>query len=231
MKKLLLLLALFYLGNAIAQDPILTDIEWWYLHDLAIDGESNVPPTTVYVQFESNGDFRTSVCPDTSGNGDVSYLGTNEFLVNELNWLAGSCPTMELDDYNFLYQSFWFNDPSVAYLYEIVSDGDNHTLTIISAEGNIAIYGNELLGLDDYFKTSISIFPNPTSNILNLQISEGDVIQEIIVYNIQGKQLRVTASTYSSVFQLNTENLKSGIYFIEVIDTHGQRFSQRFIKQ
>ncbi|MFT5103936.1 MAG: hypothetical protein ACI86C_001597 [Candidatus Latescibacterota bacterium] len=55
MKKLLLFLALFYVVSASAKGPRLLENEFWYVHDLIIDGTSSIPPTTVYAKFSING--------------------------------------------------------------------------------------------------------------------------------------------------------------------------------
>lgn len=230
MKKLLLIFALLYLGVSNAQDPLLIDTEW-FLHDLVMDGSSNTPPVIVYLRLDKQGDMSTAVCSGMGGGGTVEYIGVNEINVTELNWLAGSCATMLIDQYAFLYMDFWNNAFGIPYQYGIVSDGNIHTLTITSVEGNTAIYGNELLGYDDFSKANINFFPNPASEVINLQLPQTVALQEIQIFNIQGELMPIQSTTAIGLVKLDVSEFSSGLYFVKVIDATGAIHVSRIIKE
>jgi hypothetical protein len=78
---------------------------------------------------------------------------------------------------------------------------------------------------------SISVFPNPTSSILNLQIKNyNNEKLSYQLFNVQGKLLNneqiVTEQT-----QINTESLPIATYFIHIKNqTNTQLYSFKFIK-
>lgn len=75
----------------------------------------------------------------------------------------------------------------------------------------------------------ITVFPNPTSNILNLE-SMFDGRKKIRILNMAGMQLYSTDITHHA--QLNTSTWKEGIYIVEVIDEFSQeKITERIIVQ
>ena len=62
-------------------------------------------------------------------------------------------------------------------------------------------------------KSQVVIYPNPIKNILNLKPNDGVVLEEISIYDLQGKKL---LSFNENLNQLNLENLSSGIYILNI---------------
>ena len=75
-----------------AQDPQLFE-NTWYLHDLIIGGQSNVPPINneipfVPADFIEPDLFETGMC-GSLGSGTILYSGTNEFnFPNGITWFG-----------------------------------------------------------------------------------------------------------------------------------------------
>lgn len=72
-------------------------------------------------------------------------------------------------------------------------------------------------------EANLSVFPNPSSNILNVRIS--GKIKEILVFNNHGGLLKVENSSSFSI-----ENLKEGVYFLK-IQTEKNIYFHKFIKE
>jgi len=73
-------------------------------------------------------------------------------------------------------------------------------------------------------KKEIKIYPNPSSNIVN--IISSNYIEEISIYDINSK--KVFGSITSAI--IDVSSLHSGLYFIKVKTDQGE-FSQKFIKE
>jgi hypothetical protein len=58
------------------------------------------------------------------------------------------------------------------------------------------------------------IYPNPTSDILNIKDLNG-IIEEVILYDIVGKEVKRKNVNHSECI-INMENLHSGLYFIYI---------------
>jgi hypothetical protein len=59
----------------------------------------------------------------------------------------------------------------------------------------------------------LSVFPNPSTGIVNVKLAEGQSIQNIEVFNIEGKKVLEQRTS-----QLDMNNATKGVYFIKVND-------------
>ncbi len=82
-------------------------------------------------------------------------------------------------------------------------------------------------GAPDFINGSaISIFPNPTSDILNISLQSNN-IKQITVYSISGAQVMTAEDTS----ELDISRLSSGIYLVRVMDEKKGVFFKRILKQ
>ncbi|HFC00228.1 MAG TPA: T9SS type A sorting domain-containing protein [Phaeodactylibacter sp.] len=86
----------------------------------------------------------------------------------------------------------------------------------------------EILPTQDLETTSIHIFPNPTSNFLNVKL-EKPTAARFIIFDIYGKKVFEKPTTIKQNIQLSTEHLTSGIYFLN-IEMNGKEWVQKFVK-
>ncbi len=83
------------------------------------------------------------------------------------------------------------------------------------------------LGINEFNKINVSIYPNPTVNNVNIQSDEQ--IMNIAVYNIVGQMVK-NASPVSNNFSLGMANLDNGIYFV-IVSTETGNKTVKLIKQ
>lgn len=74
---------------------------------------------------------------------------------------------------------------------------------------------------------SLSIYPNPTKEILNIEISE---VSQIKVLNILGELIMVTQLNAGNN-TIDVSRYSSGVYFIQVINEIGNMSQNKFIKE
>ena len=85
------------------------------------------------------------------------------------------------------------------------------------------------VGMLDYgLSDIITIFPNPTKDILNIEIRENIKIQSIVIYCMDGKLIENNMYSFQSG-QLNVSRLQTGTYVIN-IETEKGNFNQIIIK-
>ena len=71
----------------------------------------------------------------------------------------------------------------------------------------------DVLSVDEFsLDNSISVYPNPTNNIINLDVSNAVTVKSIELYNVIGKQV-IKANNTST---LDLSNLESGVYMLKV---------------
>lgn len=71
------------------------------------------------------------------------------------------------------------------------------------------------------------IFPNPVTDVLNIQIEKATALQYEII-DLQGR--KILAGTLPDTRNISITNLLPGMYFIRIFNDKGQNSQQRFIK-
>ncbi|MET3026818.1 T9SS type A sorting domain-containing protein [Flavobacterium sp. UW10123] len=145
---------------------------------------------------------------------DKDYLPTQTLLVKESGNRGGGY----IFDTNYQYRRIVKSNYNV-YNNKWIS-------------GTLASYSNETSLNGIYNEPTISLFPNPTSSILNIQSPLNLTNSEIIISNITGNI--VNHNNYSiinsNLISINVSNFATGTYFI-TIQTNYLKITQTFIKQ
>jgi hypothetical protein len=74
------------------------------------------------------------------------------------------------------------------------------------------------VGINENVKNKVSIYPNPTSDVLNISTNSNN-ISELMVKDITGKI--ILTQQFNSKVTINTENYAKGIYLIDVKNNLG----------
>jgi uncharacterized repeat protein (TIGR01451 family) len=94
---------------------------------------------------------------------------------------------------------------------------------------NKAISTFKTLGTQDFeFSNYVTLFPNPTSEVLNINAKHDIEIQSLSIYDILG-QLVIAIPNAKSVSNIDISKLRTGNYFIKVKSDKGSS-SMKFIK-
>ncbi len=83
-------------------------------------------------------------------------------------------------------------------------------------------YDPTILSAENYSSTSISIFPNPAHNVLN--IDSQSPLETVKIYTISGGLIKEASNSSIDVFEL-----PSGLYFAR-ISIDGETFTKKFVK-
>ena len=92
---------------------------------------------------------------------------------------------------------------------------------------NIYLHKNTVLSSDSFNVSSVKLYPNPTSNILNIE-ANGNV-QNVIVYNVLGQEV-MNRETNGTSISLDVSSFNNGIYVIKTL-IDGNVSSTKFIKE
>lgn len=77
---------------------------------------------------------------------------------------------------------------------------------------------------------SIRIYPNPTSDILNIELLNNQTIQSLVIYDLLGNKI-VAKNYLQTPTQINISNLASGIFLLELTDTNNQKLIHKIVKK
>jgi len=157
-----------------------------------------------------------------SNNGGVVerfyQIGTNEALVTGA-WQKVEIPMSYFTNLGFASTNF--------FQWKVSPFADSVTNAGFVYLDNVLITVNSVLNNNSFDLTSFRIYPNPTSNILNIEA--GAAIQSIAVYNVLGQEVMNRAANEATM-SLDVSGLNSGIYVIKTM-IDGNVSSTKFIKE
>jgi|GEM_PF-1753401 len=245
MKRVFILLFFVSISfDSFAQEPldILLEGGWgWNLSHLEIDGDIIFVPTNS--EFQSAGfeiayitqtnfyELYAGACNYTIS--PVSDLNNTSFSSTTFDMTYNNCILPETLAFETVYFEAFFkiNDPSHTFTYEIDTTTPNtRYLTVTNEEGDIAYYfGETLLGLEEAVEKTLSIFPNPTGDQLNI-LSNHTNFENISIFNIQGQEV-MTVKFQQNQRSIDTSGLQTGVYFLKAESDTGQQLTAKFIKK
>ena len=164
-------------------------------------------PGGIYYYFDGNyaGGVTTSI-------GNTMVAGKKFFM--------GSCPdSTGLVAYQDAYLNNWNGKLDDIGVW-------NRQLT---QQEITALYNGVTVGASDLSESkSFSIYPNPTQNIININVNSEDLGLPIKLFDIYGK-LALSKTIDQKDFNLDLTNLAKGIYLLRFEDNKGSNF--KIVKQ
>lgn len=181
---------------------------------------SQFADTITQLQHHFGNNFFYSLKPNFSASDPLTIIKMDTTIGSYCSPSASISITSSSSNY------FTNNSTTVTSVSSVTLSPVASTVTSVS---NFSVIINSCLPLwtkEFELNHSISIFPNPTTNKLNIHHSENFSIIESSIFDITGKL--VAFNNHQAI--IDVSKLNSGIYFIKVITDKGE-FSQKFIKE
>ncbi|HOY38826.1 MAG: T9SS type A sorting domain-containing protein [Bacteroidales bacterium] len=177
---------------------------------------SNVPISSYRIRRVENNCFAGELSTNTnySHGRYLDFIGTGSDLyeLTILEEMQTSCQC--------------YYDGSVIINLAIVSINND---TIIYAEDSCLNYYNKFNGISSHIgKKSLRVYPNPFTDLINVDLPAIEGNYDISVYNLMG-QLLYSDKTRSNNTPLHLSRLVNGTYLLQ-IRTNDNVFNQRIIK-
>jgi hypothetical protein len=109
-----------------------------------------------------------------------------------------------------------FQDPGMYYLDYATINGSNYLCSSLSS-------------LKDDISNELSLFPNPSSSILNINNLNKDYYQ-LVITNINGSVVKKIPINNQLNFSINMERLNNGMYLIHFVNKNGVITTRKFNK-
>lgn len=77
------------------------------------------------------------------------------------------------------------------------------------------------LSTQDFISSKFNVFPNPMNDVVTITNNENINIEQIQVFDISGKNVKIHSYTNTNKVQLNLENLASGTYLLHINTNKG----------
>jgi YD repeat-containing protein len=128
--------------------------------------------------------------------------------------------TYEYDNLNRLVKVVFTGESEKNYVYDDLGNRIALNITTLSINA-------------ETLKTTITVYPNPTSSFLNIQLPQTILGSNVsmTLYDINGKQIKnskIEVKDNSAL--INVENLSKGVYLLHLIN-EDKKWSQLFIKK
>ena len=109
-------------------------------------------------------------------------------------------------------------------------DGEMYVSDLTS--GDIYKIVDTTLSIDDTSLSSISVYPNPTKSILNINFgtsNNSDLSTKISIYDLQGKKIKSILRNTESIQKINTSQLSEGIYVLKINNQNGEQSTHKLV--
>ena len=223
-----------------------------YLHEIT-DG-SFLNPHWFFVQGVDETDkivllsTRNNLNSDISPNAPYTEANYHSIIISEFTPTGERVYATLISDNNDMGQSFsnynyanvivsdegfkvfcWETAPGLAANY--LTSEDKLLDYAVENVYSIASYNDKPSSTDQFIETAFSIYPNPTTDVLNITSTSTDNITGIIIYDITGKMLHEQVfETSNNQQQIDVSTLAKGMYIIELSsEKHTQK--TKFIKR
>jgi uncharacterized protein (DUF1501 family) len=95
-------------------------------------------------------------------------------------------------------------------------------------------YNNVVLGTEDFNNiiNEMTVYPNPTSDIVSISATNNNVITSVSVYTLDGKNVgKFTNPFNESLYTISVENLSVGLYTLKINTDRGSYSKKLFIRR
>lgn len=117
-----------------------------------------------------------------------------------------------------------FNDAGT-YIVELTAFNTNGQSVAVATE---TIVVTSTAGIDDLTNDMIRIYPNPTDQLLNIEVLASTIIEQIEIISMMGTSVQTKVSDLNNI---DVSNLETGSYLIILTTEDGTRLTSRFIKK
>ncbi|WP_281336579.1 T9SS type A sorting domain-containing protein [Flavobacterium eburneipallidum] len=177
--------------------------------------------------------YRTDYVLDTSGNRIIetnsgNYQYKDEYSYDTSNQMSTYVhPFKDKTGIDYFSEDFpYVNKISVinGFSYDSNSNTFTNTSRTTYNYNNAITLETETLEIAN---SKVTVFPNPTTSVLNINFSETVTIDKIVIVDVTG---RVVLQEEANKSQINVEKLAAGLYIIEVYSGN-EKFTSKFIKE
>lgn len=134
--------------------------------------------------------------------------------------LVQETTTYSYDNLNRLIQVVFYDGSTHDYVYDDLGNRIQLNIQVLSIE-------------EETLKNTITVYPNPTSNVINVMFPENLISKEsnITIYDINGSLVKNHEATIvNNGVTIPTNRLSTGVYLLKVVSDN-KTWSQLFIKK
>ncbi len=180
--------------------------------DHLISPEINVANTTMVLSF----DYATYGGSSASSTFRVGYSTSSD--ISSFTWLAPVTVTEDIES----FETYSATIPSGSKYFAIEATEIGEFTYYFWVYPNYILLDNiqlaEGVGIEENETNSVSLYPNPANNVVNVNASSN--INSVEVFNMMGQRVAVIDANDTNV-QINTTGLSNGMYMMRINTENG----------
>jgi hypothetical protein len=186
-------------------------------YSITVSVTSNVSKHGFQITAEKSDNSKVGIF--TSGTG--SQTGNSDHLVTHTT--AGTA----MNSWTFSWTAPATDEGEITFYAAVNATNSDNDLTGDQIVLTHQSFASNTVGITDYNRISFAIYPNPSNDIIHLEVDENLLNQaEVTITNYQGQIVQKMNDNFN---QIDISNLSKGIYFIQIISGNNIGFS-RFVK-
>jgi len=175
--------------------------------------ESAAAPVTVVV----------NAIPDVPGGDDSQEFDTGDTVADlEIETVEGA----EVHWY-FLDEDVWFSIPSTSVLTDGFTYGVTQSVGDCESD-KLAITADNILGNKAFELKNIRVYPNPSSDVINVRGNE--TLSGVTIFNLLGQEV-IRQSVNADTVQVTVSSLPQATYIMQVNAVNGGTATFKIVKQ
>lgn len=80
---------------------------------------------------------------------------------------------------------------------------------------------NSTVGVNELYKDQLSVYPNPSNDVVNVSLNNANAISQVLVFDMVGRQQMVDVYANGNAAQLDVAGLSAGLYLLRIEDGNG----------
>jgi Secretion system C-terminal sorting domain len=192
------------------------------LYSYDSDTEESYTIASMYFNYEGDIYFGDLEAGEYVGGGTFEGGASNKvkFRINDDSTITYLVGNEEVHTYSI--------DPSqLTDVYYLVFGADDWG-TDWSIDNIQIIEGTA--GIKDNTLTGISVYPNPSSDLVNIASTDNALIDQIRVTDLHGRVVKTVAAAGVSAVQVNIADLSPGVYLLSLTSNNGS-YTQKIVKR
>ncbi len=78
---------------------------------------------------------------------------------------------------------------------------------------------------------SLKVFPNPFNDVINIRYYDKEVNYKTVrIFDNAGRTMFAKDISDRLELEIDASNFHLGVYFVEIVDDHGNKFVEKFVK-
>jgi Flp pilus assembly pilin Flp len=161
-----------------------------------------------------------------SDDGTILAVGgiiTRLYQISSGNWTKlGDDINEETSGYGNQINVEFSSDGSKIAVGNSFNDGND----INADSGKVRVYDlSSLLSVEESSVLSVKFYPNPTTNQFTIELPQSQTLEKVNIYNNLGQFIKTSQKNI-----IDTSQLTSGLYFVEVVTSQGKATKKLIIK-